>query len=137
MQVPPTCIQGQSLLQEQLQVSQEALKAAKAESGRRLKALQSLQQQGSEGPHLVANAAFLAEKAAREAADSKLATARRSLAHKDELIKSLNIKVSQLSAVIQAHQVLARIFCRHAGRKEVLQPDRSSTMSNGGCAKPL
>lgn len=74
-------------------MSQEALKAARAESGRRLKALQSLQQQGSEGPHLVANAAFLAEKAAREGAEGKLATARRSLAHKDELIKSFKIKV--------------------------------------------
>lgn len=73
--------------------SQEALKTAKAESARRLKTLQSLQQQGGEGPHLVANAAFLAEKTAREAADSKLITLRRSLAHKDDLIKSLKSKV--------------------------------------------
>lgn len=76
-----------------MQASQEALKAAKAESARRLKTLQSLQQQGPQGPHLVANAAFLAEKTAREAADSKLGTLRRSLAHKDELIKSLKSKV--------------------------------------------
>ena len=52
--------------------------------------------QGGEGPHLVANAAFLAEKTAREAAESKLATLRRSLAHKDELVKALKTKVCSL-----------------------------------------
>ena len=46
---------------------------------------------------MVANAAFLAEKTAREAAESKLTTLRRSLSHKDELIKSLKTKVGRPS----------------------------------------
>ncbi len=45
--------------------------------------------QGGEGPHLVANAAFLAEKTAKEGAEAKLTTLRRSVAHKDELLKTL------------------------------------------------
>ena len=50
--------------------------------------------QGSEGPHLVANAAFLAEKTAKEGAEAKLATLRRSTAHKDDLLKALKAKAS-------------------------------------------
>ncbi|DBA92530.1 TPA: hypothetical protein ACH3X1_002761 [Trebouxia sp. C0004] len=89
-------------LQEQLQASQEALKIAKTESARRLKSLQSLQQQGSEGPHLVANAAFLAERTAKESAEGKLTTLRRSLAHKDDLLKTLKTKVDDLEAAVRA-----------------------------------
>ncbi|KAL0020086.1 hypothetical protein WJX79_009298 [Trebouxia sp. C0005] len=88
-------------LQGCLPASQEALKTAKAESARRLKSLQSLQQQGSEGPHLVANAAFLAEKTAKESAEGKLTTLRRTLAHKDELLKTLKTKVDDLEAAVR------------------------------------
>lgn len=49
--------------------------------------------QGGDSPHLVANAAFLAEKTAKEAAESKLTTLRRSVAHKDDLLKTLKAKV--------------------------------------------
>ena len=52
--------------------------------------------QGSESPHLVANAAFLAEKAAREAAEQKLATLRRTLTHKEQLLKDVRAKVRVL-----------------------------------------
>ena len=48
--------------------------------------------QGGEGPHLVANAAFLAEKTAKEGAEAKLATLRRTTAHKDDLLKTLKAK---------------------------------------------
>ena len=41
----------------------------------------------------MANAAFLAEKSAKEAAEGKLATLRRSVTHKDELLKTLKVKV--------------------------------------------
>ena len=52
--------------------------------------------QGPESPHLVANAAFLAEKAAKEAAEQKLATLRRTLAHKEQLLKDVRAKVCVL-----------------------------------------
>ena len=52
--------------------------------------------QGPESPHLVANAAFLAEKAAKDAAEQKLATLRRTLAHKEQLLKDVRAKVSVL-----------------------------------------
>ena len=52
--------------------------------------------QGPESPHLVANAAFLAEKAAKEAAEQKLATLRRTLAHKEQLLKDVRAKVCDL-----------------------------------------
>lgn len=52
--------------------------------------------QGPESPHLVANAAFLAEKAAKEAAEQKLATLRRTLAHKEQLLKDVRAKVRGL-----------------------------------------
>lgn len=52
--------------------------------------------QGGESPHLVANAAFLAEKTAKETAESKLTTLRRSVVHKDELLRTLKAKVLSL-----------------------------------------
>ena len=52
--------------------------------------------QGIEGPHLVANAAFLAEKTAKESAEGKLTTLRRTLAHKDDLLKTLKAKAGLL-----------------------------------------
>ncbi len=52
--------------------------------------------QGIEGPHLVANAAFLAEKTAKESAEGKLTTLRRTLAHKDDLLKTLKTKAGLL-----------------------------------------
>lgn len=53
--------------------------------------------QGAEGPHLVANAAFLAEKTAKEAAEAKLGTLRRSAAHKDDLLKTFKAKASGIN----------------------------------------
>ena len=44
----------------------------------------------------MANAAFLAEKAAKEAAEQKLATLRRTLAHKEQLLKDVRAKVCDL-----------------------------------------
>lgn len=41
----------------------------------------------------MANAAFLAEKNAKEVAEGKLARLRRSITHKDELLKTLKAKV--------------------------------------------
>ena len=57
----------------------------------------------------MANAAFLAEKTAKESADAKLTTLRRSVAHKDELLKTLKTKVSEPAALVGAsgqHQPL-------------------------------
>lgn len=50
----------------------------------------------------MANAAFLAEKSAKEAAEGKLTTLRRSVAHKDELLKTLKAKVSTTAPYIQS-----------------------------------
>ena len=59
--------------------------------------------QGGESPHLVANAAFLAEKGAKEAAEGKLTTLRRSVAHKDELLKTLKAKVLAIPHKSKGH----------------------------------
>lgn len=58
---------------------------------------------GGEGPHLVANAAFLAEKTAKEAAEGKLTTLRRAVAHKDDLLKTLKTKVHMLLVQSMLH----------------------------------
>eukprot|EP00891_Asterochloris_glomerata_P000304 jgi/Astpho2/304/Aster-02189 len=88
-------------LREQLAAAQEAARMAKADSARRHKQLQALQQQGSESPHLVANAAFLAEKAAKEAAEQKLATLRRTLTHKEQLLKDVRAKLEEAQSALQ------------------------------------
>ena len=75
--------------------------------------------QGPESPHLVANAAFLAEKAAKEAADQKLATLRRTLAHKEQLLKDVRAKVRAL---------------RGASGEGSLWPTRSSRSTMAGQA---
>jgi len=51
----------------------------------------------------VANAAFLAEKTAKESAEGKLTTLRRSLAHKDDLLKTLKTKASLLLVPSDTH----------------------------------
>ena len=68
--------------------------------------------QGSEGPHLVANAAFLAEKTAKEGAEGKLTTLRRTLAHKDELLKTLKTKASL--QLIPSNICIPAFLCMHA-----------------------
>lgn len=59
----------------------------------------------------MANAAFLAEKSAKEAAEGKLTTLRRSVAHKDELLKTLKAKVPTTAPNVSKH-VLAQL-CLH------------------------
>ena len=68
--------------------------------------------QGSEGPHLVANAAFLAEKTAKESAEGKLITLRRTLAHKDDLLKTLKTKASLL--LIPSKTSIPAFLCMRA-----------------------
>ena len=73
---------------------------------------------GGEGPHLVANAAFLAEKTAKEAAEGKLTTLRRAVAHKDDLLKTLKTKVHMLLVQSMLHSQHACNFsqiCLKAG----------------------
>ena len=56
----------------------------------------------------MANAAFLAEKSAKEAAEGKLTTLRRSVVHKDELLKTLKAKVPTTAPNVSKH-VLVRL----------------------------
>ena len=49
----------------------------------------------------MANAAFLAEKSAKEVAETKLTTLRRSVAHKDELLKTLKTKVPMPASTVK------------------------------------
>ena len=69
--------------------------------------------QGSEGPHLVANVAFLAEKTAKESAAGKLTTLRRTVAHKDELLKTVKTKAGLLLIPSQI-PIYLRILLMHA-----------------------
>ena len=61
--------------------------------------------QGSDSPHLVANSAFLAERSAKEAAEQKLATLRRTLAHKEQLLKDHRSKVRRHSTAPVWHML--------------------------------
>ncbi|CAL8462495.1 g2028 [Coccomyxa elongata] len=89
-------------LQGQLASAQEALKAARSESSRRLRELQALQAGGSvsqsSGGTGAANAAALAaETAAREAAEAKLREVKAAHTRKKQLVVDLRKRVDELS----------------------------------------
>lgn len=65
---------------------------------------------------MVANAAFLAEKSAKEVAEGKLVTLRRSITHKDELLKTLKAKVWTHAPIINSKHVFRQPrLQRHVG----------------------
>lgn len=79
--------------QAELQDCQQALRLAKAESGRRLKELQLLQRQAAADEGAGTEAALQAEQQARQAAEAQLREARQGLARKAALVKELRAKV--------------------------------------------
>ena len=86
--------QASALVQAELSRAQEALRAARSESARRLRELQQLQGQQvslAGGPGLAQQ--LEAEAVAREAAEGKLRDARASLARDKQLIQELRSKV--------------------------------------------
>ena len=87
-----------ALVQAELSRAQEALRAARSESARRLRELQQLQGQQV----ILAGAPGLArqleaEAVAREAAEGKLRDARASLARHKQLIQELRSKVKPVT----------------------------------------
>jgi chromosome segregation ATPase len=82
-------------MQAELASAQEGLKAARAESSRRLRELQALQSlsQVSASAGSDAAAALAAETAAREAAEMKLRDVKASLARKKQLVTDLRKRV--------------------------------------------
>ena len=80
-------------MQEQAHTAQQDLKAARAESSRRLKALQDLQRCCDDTCLPIPASAMAAERAAREAADSKASSAQASLARKTQLVADLRKRV--------------------------------------------
>ncbi|KAK9819108.1 hypothetical protein WJX74_002074 [Apatococcus lobatus] len=89
--------------QEQAQVAQQDLKAARAESSRRLKALQDLQRCCDDTCLPIPASAMAAERAAREAAESKASATQASLARKTQLVADLRKRVTDLEeSVVRA-----------------------------------
>jgi hypothetical protein len=89
-----TTLEGLCHAQAELGECQQALRTAKAESGRRLKELTALQQQvADEGGRAAAGAALEEERRTREAAEAQLREARQGLARKVAMVKELRSKV--------------------------------------------
>ncbi|KAK9863504.1 hypothetical protein WJX84_001683 [Apatococcus fuscideae] len=82
--------------QEQAHSAQQDLKATKAESSRRLKALQDLQRCCDDTCLPIPASAMAAERAAREAAEGKASSAQAALTRKTQLIADLRKRVTDL-----------------------------------------
>ena len=82
-------------LQAELGRAQDALKAARSESARRLRELQQQSQQHAAAVDSALSQQLEAETAAREAAEGKLRDARTSLARHKQLVSDLRSKVDR------------------------------------------
>ena len=89
--------EDRSFAQEQAHIAQQDLKAARAESSRRLKALQDLQRCCDDTCLPIPASAMAAERTAREAAESKASAAQASLARKTQLVADLRKRVRSVN----------------------------------------
>ncbi len=123
-------------VQGELAGAQEALKAARSESARRLRELQALHSGGygaqAPGGAAAAAAALAAETAAREAAEAKLREVKAAHARKKQLVTDLRKRVRSLDTAQDKYHSIAEfpiLLCLFAICKPRRSGDQQCTKS--------